>query len=69
MFSILIKTGDDTYIYAKDSDTNEVFVGEMYDTKMKFTELLEKYPINWLVVVHNTVVTNDIDIELTNEYH
>ena len=46
MFSILIKTGDDTYIYAKDSDTNEVFVGEMYDTKMKFTELLEKYPIN-----------------------
>ena len=69
MFSILIKTGDDTYIYAKDSDTNEVLDGEMYDTKMKFTELLEKYPINRLVVVHNTVVTNDIDIELTNEYH
>lgn len=62
MYSILIKNGNSTYIYATDETTGEAFAGSAADTKTKFMELLQKYPISKLVVVHNTEVTNDMTI-------
>lgn len=62
MYSILIKNGNTTYIYATDETTGEPFAGSAADTKTKFMELLQKYPISKLVVVHNTEVTNDMTI-------
>lgn len=62
MYSILIKNGNTTYIYATDDTTGDVFAGSLADTKAKFMELLEKYPISKLTVVHNTTVTNNMEI-------
>ena len=62
MYSILVKTGTNTYTYALDDTTSEVFAGSLADTKQKFMDLLEKYPISKLTVVHNTTVTNDMTI-------
>ena len=33
------------------------------ETKIKFNELLQKYPISKLVVVHNVTVTNELTLE------
>lgn len=62
MYSILIKNGTSTFIYAVDDTTGENFAGSLAETKTKFMELLEKYPISKLTVVHNTTVTNDMTI-------
>lgn len=62
MYSILIKNGTNTYIYATDETTGEAFAASLADTKTKFMELLEKYPISKLIIVHNTTVTNDMTI-------
>lgn len=62
MYSILIKNGNTTYIYATDDTTGEAFAGSLAEAKAKFMELLEKYPISKLTVVHNTTVTNNMEI-------
>lgn len=62
MYSILIKNGNTTYIYATDDTTGEAFSGSLAEAKTKFKELLEKYPISKLTVVHNTKVTNNMEI-------
>ena len=62
MYSILIKNGNTTYVYATDETTGEPYAGSLADTKTKFNELLQKYPISKLVIVHNTTVTMDLNI-------
>ena len=62
MYSILIKNGTNAYIYATDETTGEPFAGSLADTKAKFNELLQKYPISKLVIVHNCTVTADLSI-------
>lgn len=62
MYSILIKNGNNTFIYATDETTGEAFAGSLADTKTKFNELLQKYPISKLTVVHNTTISADLSI-------
>ena len=62
MYSILIKSGNNTFVFATDETTGDIFTGSLAETKSKFTELLQKYPISKLTVVHNTTVTNDMTI-------
>ena len=62
MYSILIKNGNNTYVYATDETTGEAYAGSLADTTTKFNELLQKYPISKLVVVHNTTLTVDLSI-------
>lgn len=62
MYSILVEKGTNTFNYALDETTGEKFAGSLADTKAKFMELLNKYPISKLTVVHNTTVTNDMTI-------
>ncbi len=62
MYSILIKNGTNTYIYATDEVSGDVFAGTLVETKEKFNALLQKYPISKLVIVHNTTVTADLSI-------
>lgn len=62
MYSILIKTGNTTYIYDTDEETKVVFAGDLTETKERYIELLKKYPSSKLVVVHNTTVTNELTI-------
>lgn len=63
MYSILIKSGNNTFVFATDETTGDVYTGNLGETKSKFAELLQKYPISKLAVVHNTTVTNDMTIE------
>ena len=62
MYSILVKIGTDTFKYASDEVSGENFAGSLVETKEKFNELLQKYPISKLVIVHNTTVTSDLSI-------
>lgn len=62
MYSILIKNGTDVYKYAIDDTSGEVFAGTLAETKTKFNELLQKYPVSKLIVVHNTTLTVDLNI-------
>lgn len=62
MYSIQIEKGTNTFSYALDETTGEKFAGSLADTKAKFMELLNKYPLSKLTVVHNTTVTNDMTI-------
>lgn len=62
MYSILIEKGTNTFGYALDETSGEKFSGPLADTKAKFMELLNKYPISKLTVVHNTTVANDMTI-------
>lgn len=62
MYSILIKNGTNTYIYATDEVSGDVFAGTLVETKEKFNALLQKYPISKLVIVHNCTVTADLSI-------
>lgn len=62
MYSILVKVGTDTFKYASDEVSGENFAGSLVETKEKFNELLQKYPISKLVIVHNTTVTSDLSI-------
>lgn len=62
MYSILIKNGTNTFVYATDEVSGEVFAGTLAETKEKFNSLLQKYPISKLVIVHNTTVTTDLAI-------
>lgn len=61
MYSILIKTGDKTYIYAvvDNEGVEEIFTGNATETKEFYTELLTKYPSSKLVVIHNVEVTSE----------
>lgn len=62
MYSILIKTGSNTYTYYADEETKVVFAGDLTETKELYIELLKEYPSSKLVVVHNTTVTNELTI-------
>lgn len=62
MYSILIKNGTNTYLYATDEVSGDVFAGTLAETKEKFNALLQKYPISKLVIVHNCTVTADLSI-------
>ena len=65
MYSILIKTGDTTYIYAvtKDGEGHTiVFSGNEAETKTFYAELLEKHPSSELVVIHNVEVTSELTL-------
>lgn len=62
MYSILIKNGTNTFIYATDEVSGEVFAGTLAETKEKFNTLLQKYPISKLEIVHNCTVTADLSI-------
>lgn len=62
MYSILIKNGTNTFVYATDEVSGDVFAGTLAETKEKFNSLLQKYPISKLVIVHNTTVTTDLAI-------
>ena len=62
MYSILVKKGNNVYAYVLDETTGEPFTGSLAETKTKFMDLLQKYPISQLIVVHNTTVTNDMTI-------
>lgn len=63
MYSILISKGTNVYSYAVDEVSGDVFTGTSAETKVKFNELLQKYPISKLVVVHNVTVTNELTLE------
>ena len=63
MYSILIKTGSNTYTYDADEETKVVFAGDLTETKERYLELLKEYPSSKLVIVHNTTVTDEITIE------
>lgn len=62
MYSILISKGTNVYSYAVDEVSGDVFTGTSAETKVKFNELLQKYPISKLIVVHNTNVTAELSI-------
>ena len=62
MYSILIKNGTNTYLYATDEVSGDVFAGTLAETKNFFNILLQKYPASKLIVVHNTLVTMDLSI-------
>ena len=62
MYSILISKGTNLYSYAVDDVSEDVFTGTLAETKLKFNELLQKYPISKLIVVHNTTTTADLNI-------
>ena len=65
MYSILIKTGEKTYIYAVTKDVEEheiVFTGNEAETQEFYTELLKKYPSSQLVVIHNVEVTSELTL-------
>ena len=62
MYSILINKATNQYAYAIDDVSGEVFTGTLPETKTKFNELLQKYPISKLVVIHNTTVNADLTI-------
>ncbi len=61
MYSILIRTGDKSYIYHMNAD-GSVFAGDSDATTEKVRELLATYPIGKLVVVHNVNVTSDVTL-------
>ena len=63
MYSILISKGTNMYSYAVDDVSGDVFTGSAAETKVKFNELLQKYPISKLVVVHNVTITNELTLE------
>ena len=65
MYSILIKQGDKTYIYAtvkNEQEEDVVFAGNEAETKEMYASLLERYPSSKLVIIHNTEVTSTLTI-------
>ena len=62
MYSILERIGTDTFKYAIDDVSGEIFAGSLAETKDKFNALLQKSPISKLVIVHNCTVTTDLSI-------
>jgi uncharacterized membrane protein len=61
MYSILLKQNNGSYLYATNTD-GSVYSGNLSATQAKITELMGKYPLGSLVVVHNTTLTAAIDI-------
>lgn len=62
MYSILIRNGEKSYIYATNTD-GSVFAGDSDAAKARVSELLETYPAGKLVVVHNVTLTADFTLE------
>jgi len=62
MYSVLIKKGTNNFVYAVDETTGQPFTGSLAETKTFFNELLQKYPISQLSVVHNTTINADLTI-------
>ncbi len=62
MYSILIKQSEKNYTFLCNDD-GSVFQGTMEATKEKVVELLDKYPLGKLTVVHNTTITTDFTIQ------
>ena len=62
MYSVLIKNGTNTFVYATDETTGEPFAGSLAETKTFFNTLLQKHPVSKLVVVHNTTISVDLTI-------
>ena len=61
MYSILIRTGDKSFIYHMNAD-GSVFAGDSEAATAKVRELLATYPIGKLVVVHNVTMTSDVTL-------
>lgn len=62
MYSILRKNGQTSFVYVIDEGTGNPFAGSLAETKEKFNELLNTYPISSLVIVHNCTVEADLSI-------
>ena len=62
MYSILRKNGQNSYIYVIDEASGRPFAGSLVETKAKFNELLQTYPIASLAIVHNCTVEADLSI-------
>lgn len=61
MYSILILQSNKSYLYATNTDGTR-FVGDLTAAQTKVRELMDKYPIGSIVVVHNTELTATIEI-------
>lgn len=61
MYSILILQTNKSYLYATNSDGTR-FAGDLTATQEKVRDLMEKFPIGSIVVVHNTTLTATIEI-------
>ncbi|MBD5584151.1 MAG: hypothetical protein HDQ88_03645 [Clostridia bacterium] len=66
MYSILIKTSDKKYAYHLNSD-GTVFTGNAEAVQERIHKLINTYPINNLVVVHNVKLTPSFEIEDVSE--
>lgn len=63
MYSILIKNGNNTFVFVTDDESGAEFTGTLGETKAKYAALLDKYPRSKLKVVHNVIVTDELTIE------
>ena len=61
MYSILIRTGDKSFVYYTNPD-GQAFAGDSEAAREKVRELLATYPIGKLVVVHNVTMTSDVTL-------
>lgn len=62
MYSILIKNGDKSWVYAVNEDGAQ-FRGDSAAAKARLTELAETYPLGKLAVVHNVTLSADFTLE------
>lgn len=61
MYSILILQTNKSYLYATNTDGTR-FAGDLTATQEKVRDLMDKYPIGSLVVVHNTTLSTTVEI-------
>lgn len=66
MYSILIKSSDKKYTYHLNAD-GTVFNGNAEAVQERIHKLINTYPINNLVVVHNVKLTPSFEIEDVSE--
>ena len=62
MYSILIKNGEKSYIYALNDD-GSVFRGDSDAVRERLAGLAESHPLGRLSVVHNVTLGADFSIE------
>lgn len=61
MYSIFILQTNKSYLYATNTDGTR-FAGDLTATQEKVRDLMDKYPIGSLVVVHNTTLSTTVEI-------
>ncbi len=61
MYSILLLQSNKSYLYATNTDGTR-FAGDLAATQEKVRELMDKYPVGSISVVHNTTLTATIEI-------